>query len=324
MHYDLLIVGAGPAGLACAIEAGKRGVAYALVDKGCLVDAIYRFPADMTFFSTPDLLSVGDLIFVSDRFRPNRIEALNYYRAVADHYKLAIRSYERVTSIVGAKGAFAVTTRRACGVVESHTAARVVVATGFYDQPNRMNIPGEDLPKVSHYYAEGHPYRGCDVAIVGGKNSAVEAALTFQRAGARVTMIHRGPTLSSSVKYWVRPDIEKRIASGAIAARFDSRLTAVEPEAVVVENVATGAVSTLKNDFVFALTGYRPDTKLLADAGVIVDGATLAPTYDPATMQTNVPGLYVAGSVAAGIDNNKIFIENSRGHGRLILDAVGA
>ncbi len=315
-RIDTLIIGAGPAGLACGIEAARLGVDYLIVDKGGLVDAIYRFPADMTFFSTADLMSVGDLLFVSPSFRPSRIETLKYYRGVADHYGLNLSPYTGVTAIVKVGEGFGVATTRG-----DLYARRVIVATGYYDQPNLLGIPGEEMPKVSHYYTEAHPYRECDVAVVGGKNSAVEAAMNFARAGARVTMIHRGATLSDSVKYWVRPDIEKMIEKGKVVARFSSKVTAIRREEIDVARVDGGESETVANDFVFALTGYHPDTPLLAAAGVIVDPTTLAPTYDASTLETNVPGLYVAGSLVAGRENNKVFIENSREHGRMIFSA---
>ena len=319
MELDVLIVGAGPAGLACAIEAGNSGLSNVIIEKGCLANSIYNFPADMTFFSTPELMQIGELAFISQSFRPNRIETLNYYRAVEAHYGLNINTYESVESIKPDAERFIVSTTTRAGEARSYDVAKVIVATGYCDNPNKLNIEGEDLPKVSHYYTEAHPYNDCDVAIIGGKNSAVEAALTFHRVGARVTLIHRGPQLSDSVKYWVRPEIEKRLEDGKVTALFNSEVTKIEQGTIAVRNSSTDKTTHLKNDFVFALTGYHPDVDLLKSCGVEIDTATLAPKHDPNTLETNVPGLYVAGSIVAGTNNNKVFIENSREHGKLIF-----
>ncbi len=319
MKLDVLIVGGGPAGMACAIDAGSKGLSYVIVEKGCLTNSIYNFPADMTFFSTPELLQVGELAFICQSFRPNRIETLNYYRAVKTHYDLNIRTYENVESVTPVDGRFTVTSTTTAGETREYDAGKVIVATGYYDHPNTLGIEGEELPKVSHYYTEAHPYNDCDVAIIGGKNSAVEAALTFYRVGARVTLIHRGLTLSDSVKYWVRPEIEKRIEDGKIATIFNSEVTKIETSEITIRNNSTGKTSQLDNDFLFALTGYHPDVGLLKSCGVQIDEATMAPKHNPETLETNVPGLYVAGSIVAGTNNNKVFIENSREHGKLIF-----
>jgi thioredoxin reductase (NADPH) len=319
MSLEYLIVGAGPAGLACAIEAQKKNLDYIVVDKGCIADAIYRFPADLLFFSTPELLAIGDALFITESFRPNRIETLNYYRAVVDHYGLKIATYEKVESIEPDNGAFNVHTLLGSGKKQTRKAAKVIVATGYYDNPNMLGIEGEGLDKVSHYYTEAHPYHDCDVAIIGAKNSAVEAALLFYRAGARVTIIHRGADISDSVKYWVRPDIDKRIEAGQIKAMFDSEVVKVEQDSVEVRNNKNGDTVKIKNDFLFALTGYHPDAKLLQGCGVKIESQTLAPEHNSNTLETNVPGLYVAGSIVAGKNNNKVFIENSREHGKIII-----
>lgn len=320
MSLDYLIIGAGPAGLACAIEAQKKNLDYIVVDKGCISDAIYRFPADLVFFSTPDLLAIGEALFITESFRPTRIEVLNYYRAVVDHYGLKIATYEKVESIEPRTGAgsFKVHTTLRSGEKRIRQTAKVIVATGYYDNPNMLGIEGEGLAKVSHYYTEAHPYHDCDVAIIGGKNSAVEAALLFYRAGARVTMIHRGADVSDSVKYWVRPDIDKRLEAGQIKAMFNSEVVKIEPDTIEVKN-NSGDTAKLKNDFVFALTGYHPDAELLRSCGARIDSETLAPQHDRDTLETNVPGLYVAGSIVAGKNNNKVFIENSREHGKKII-----
>ena len=317
---DALVVGAGPAGLACAIEAKKKGLTCLLVDKGCLVNSIYNFPADMVFFSTPDLLGIGGLVFVSPSFRPTRMEVLKYYMAVADHYELDISVYEKVETVEPQPGGwFVVHSAGRSGAKKTRLAKKVVIATGYYDNPNMLGIEGEDLPKVYHYYTEGHPWRSCDVAIIGGKNSAVESALLFCRAGARVTLIHRGDGISDSVKYWVKPDIEKRIEQGQVKTMFNSIVTRIEPDIIHVRDNVTGQIARLKNDAVFALTGYHPDAALLKNCGVTIDQAALAPCHNPETLETNVPGLYVAGSMLAGKNNNRIFIENSREHGKLVF-----
>ncbi len=319
MSLDYLIIGAGPAGLACAIEAEKKNLDYIVLDKGCVTDAIYRFPADLVFFSTPDRLAVGDALFITESFRPTRIEVLNYYRSVVDHYGLKIATYEKVESIEPGPGSFNVHTLAGSGEKRVRGADKVIVATGYYDHPNMLGIEGEDLPKVSHYYPEAHPYHNCDVAVIGGKNSAVEAALLFYRAGARVTMIHRGAGVSDSVKYWVQPDIDKRLEAGEIKAMFNSEVVRVEPDAIEVKNNIDGGKVKLKNDFVFALTGYHPDAELLHGCGARIDSETLAPEHNSGTLETSVPGLYVAGSMVAGKNNNKVFIENSRQHGKKII-----
>ncbi|VAX15598.1 Thioredoxin reductase [hydrothermal vent metagenome] len=319
MSLDYLIIGAGPAGLACAIEAQRKNLDYVVVDKGCITDAIYRFPADLVFFSTPDRLAIGDALFITESFRPTRIEVLNYYRSVVDHYGLKIAAYEKVESIKADSGSFNVHTLLGSGEKRVRKADKVIVATGYYDHPNMLGIQGEDLPKVSHYYTEAHPYHNCDVAIIGGKNSAVEAALAFCRAGARVTMIHRGATVSGSVKYWVRPDIDKKLEAGEIKAMFDSEVVRIKPDAIEVKNNDSGDTVKLKNDFVFALTGYHPGAELLTGCGARIDSDTLAPEHNLDTLETSVPGLYVAGSIVAGKNNNKVFIENSREHGKKIV-----
>ncbi|MBI4666219.1 MAG: YpdA family putative bacillithiol disulfide reductase [Nitrospinae bacterium] len=320
MTHDYVIIGAGPAGLACAIEAEKLGRSCLVLDKGCLANTIYSLPADLIFFSTPDLLQIGELVFISQNFRPARAEVLKYYRAVADHYRLKVSAFEKVTAVVGENGGFTVETLRHNGERRAHKARNVVFATGYYDNPNMLHIHGEGFSaKVSHYYSEAHPYSGMDVAIIGGKNSAVEAALNLYRAGARVTIIHRGPSLSDSVKYWVRPDIEKRLEGGQIKAMFMSEVAEIHPAGIMVRNRSTGEVKGIPNDFVFALTGYHPDVTLLKSCGVEVDQYTLAPLHNPETLETNVPGIYVAGSIVAGLNNNKVFIENSREHGKLII-----
>lgn len=315
---DYLIVGAGPAGLACAIEFAGNRRQYLVLDRGCAVNSIYRFPADMTFFSTPELLEIGEAVFVTESFRPTRMQVLKYYMSVIRRYGLETASYREAVSVVKKDGGFEVVTVTAGGKEEIIKSKKVVLATGYYDNPNRLGIEGEQLDKVSHYYGEAHPYYGKDVAVVGGKNSAVEASLSLYRAGARVTLIHRGDGLSEAVKYWVRPEIEKRLQEGAIKSMFGAVVTKVTPDGIVVESDST--TKTLKNDFVFLLTGYHPDAGLLKRCGVRFDPVTLVPEHDPETLETNVPGLHLAGSIVGGANCNKIFIENSRHHGRMIID----
>jgi thioredoxin reductase (NADPH) len=321
---DLLVVGAGPAGLAVAIAAVRAGLDHEVVEKGVLVDAVYRFPHGMTFFTTPELLEIGDLPLVSPFPKPTREEALTYYRRVVDAFRLRLCLGERVEAIEPRGEEFVVRSTRArpgAGAAGAVRRARhVVVATGYYDTPKRLGVPGEDLPHVSHYFDEAHPFHGRPVVIVGGANSAAEASLLLFRAGARVTLVHRRAALSTSVKYWVRPDVENRIAEKSIRALFDTRVLEISPEAVRVEGPA--GAEAIPADAVFLLTGYRPDVALLESAGVRVDPQTLRPEHDPSTLETNVPRLYLAGAIVAGLENNKVFIENGRFHGAAIVKAI--
>ncbi|MBM3790546.1 MAG: YpdA family putative bacillithiol disulfide reductase, partial [Acidobacteria bacterium] len=280
------------------------------------------YPRDMVFFTTPDLLEIGGLPFTTPYEKPTRMEALRYYRRVVDTLDLAVQLHERVEAI-DRKGAssFTVRTRRGDGSEQVYESRFVVVATGYFDNPNRLGIPGEDLPHVSHFYTEAHPYFRKQVVVVGGKNSAAEAALDLFRSGARVTLVHRRAELGSSIKYWVRPDIENRIREGSIAARFDTRVVAIGPSSAMVDS--GGGREEIPADAVLLLTGFHPDVELLRRAGVRVDEETLAPEHDPETFETNVPGLFLAGSVAAGKETNRIFIENGRFHGQAIVRAIG-
>jgi len=314
--FDVLVIGAGPTGMASAIEAQRAGFSVVLVDKGCLVNSIYHYPANMTFFTTPELLEIGDLPFSSANQKPNRLEALEYYRNVAQHYHLDIRQYQQVTTVAGQDGSFAVLTLDRHQKQHQYMAKKIVVATGYYDRANRMNVPGEDLPKVMHYYGEPHPYFDTDVLIVGGKNSAAIAALELWRRGARVTMVHRGPEIHQNVKYWIKPDIENRIRNSEVTAYFDSTVVEILPEAVRIKT-PSGA-KTLKNDFVFALTGYHPDYDFLKALGINMQAPDMRPVCDPQTFESNVPGIYLAGVIVAGAKTSEIFIENGRFHGRQI------
>jgi len=316
MQADVIVIGAGPTGLACAIEVQRAGFKVICIDKGCLVNSIFNYPANMIFFTTPELLEIGDLPFSSANPKPNRLEALEYYRKAAEHYKLDVRQYQRVETVVGSDNAFHITTCDRLGRVFDYGCRKVIVATGYYDRANKMNVPGEDLPKVLHYYREPHPYYDNDVIVIGGKNSAAISALDLWRHGARVTLIHRGPRMHTHVKYWILPDIENRIKNGEIAAYFNSSVVEITPSDVVL-NTPEGDIR-LKNDFVFALTGYHPDYEFLRSVGIELSSEQCRPVCDPITLESNVPGVYVAGVIVAGSRTNEIFIENGRFHGQQI------
>jgi thioredoxin reductase (NADPH) len=320
--YDVMIVGGGPTGLACAIEATRYGLSHLVIEKGCVVNSILHYPVNMVFFTTPELLEIGDLPLVSHREKPSRLEALKYYRLAAQHYQLNIHQYERVNTIAGNDGNFRVLTTNPQGCGCEYGAKKVIIATGYYDLPNRLGIPGEDLPKVAHYYSEAHPYFNCDVAVIGGANSAAEAALELYRNGARVTLIHRQPALSHRIKYWVKPDIENRLKHGEIRGLLETQVLEIRPDSIVVTRCAGGAAGepqVLKNDFVLALIGYHPDEDFLAQAGVQIEPVRRRPACDPKTLESNVPGLYLAGVIIAGLDSHEIFIENGRFHGKLLM-----
>ncbi|MCS6968533.1 MAG: YpdA family putative bacillithiol disulfide reductase [Cytophagales bacterium] len=314
---DVLIIGAGPIGMACGIAAQKRGLSYLIVEKGCLVNSIYHYPTNMTFFSTADRLEIGQVPFVAHGDKPTRREALDYYRRVAMAFQLQLRLYEEVTAVnATSAGTFIVQTSKAI-----YTSRNIVFATGFYGLPNLLGIPGEDLPKVRHYYDEAHPYAFQKVAVVGAANSAVDVALETWRRGAQVTMIIRSGEIRSSVKYWVKPDIENRIKEGSIKAYFHSHLVAIRPDEIDVQTPE--GLITLPNDFVLAMTGYRPDFRLLQMAGVqFTNDSKHAPLYNPDTHQTNAEGVYVAGVVCGGMETNKWFIENSRDHAEKIMQHI--
>jgi thioredoxin reductase (NADPH) len=320
--FEALIVGAGPTGLACGIELQQRGVSTVLVEKGCVVNSLYNYPTNMTFFTTPELLEIGNIPMTSLNDKPNRHEALKYYRRVADHYKLLIRDYERVHRIEGEDNDFRVhtTDRLDCGHV--YRARKVILATGYYDVPNMLSIPGEELDKVIHYYKEPHPYYNHDVVVIGAKNSAAIAALELFWTGARVTLIHRGPGIHKNVKYWIKPNIENRIKIGEIKAYFNSQVTEIRKDSVLV-TTPDGEV-TLRNDFVFALIGYRPDLEFLAQTGITLEPSTLRPRTDPATLESERAGIYLAGVIVAGMHTNEIFIENGRFHGKAIAESIAA
>ncbi len=313
---DVVVIGAGPTGMASGIEAQRAGFSAMLIDKGCLVNSLFHYPANMTFFTTPELLEIGGIPFPSPHQKPTRQEALEYYRNVAQHYRLDVRQYQEVLTVTGYDGAFQVTTRDRNDHEHEYTAKKIVVATGYYDRANYMNIPGEDLPKVMHYYREPHPYYDMDVLVVGAKNSAAIAALELWRRGARVTLVHRGPGIHQNVKYWIKPDIENRIKNGEVTAYFNSCVLEVKAEIVRIKTPE--GEKQLKNDFVFALTGYHPDYEFLESLGIELTHPEMRPVCDPTTFESNVPGIYVAGVIVAGSRTSEIFIENGRFHGERI------
>jgi thioredoxin reductase (NADPH) len=314
--FNVLVIGAGPTGMACAIEAQRIGLRAVLMDKGCLVNSLFHYPAHMTFFTTPELLEIGDIPFSSPNQKPGRSEALEYYRKVAEHYALDVRQYQRAQRVEGSDGDFRVHAVDRCGHKHLHRAQKLVIATGYYDLPNYMNIPGENLPKVMHYYHEPHPYYDNDVLVIGGKNSAAIAALELWRHGARVTLVHRGPAMHKNVKYWILPDIENRIRNQEITAFFSSVVLQIRESSVLVETPA-GKIE-IANNFVFALTGYHPDYDFLRSIGVQISGTECRPFCNTETLESNVAGIYLAGVIVAGARTSEIFIENGRFHGRQI------
>ena len=318
--FDAIVIGAGPTGLACAIELEKLNCRTLVLDKGCLVNSIYHYPTNLVFFTTPELLEIGDIPMTSLNDKPNKIEALKYYRRVAQHYKLTIQQYEPVHSIEGSDGDFRVETTDRNNDPHTYSARKVVLATGYYDVANRLNVPGEDLPKVFHYYKDAHPFYNSDVVVVGAKNSAAIASLELLWYGARVTLIHRGPAISDSVKYWIKPNIENRIKSGEIAAYFHSHVRQITETSVLVET-PEGTIA-LKNDFVLALVGYQPDVEFLSKAGVQIDPKTRRPVMNMATLESERRGLYLAGVIVAGMHTSEIFIENGRFHGKIIAQSI--
>jgi thioredoxin reductase (NADPH) len=320
--YDVLVIGAGPTGLACAIDAQNAGFRVALVDKGCLCNSLYHYPAHMTFFTTPELLEIGNIPFPSPNQKPSRNEALQYYRQVAAYYKLDVRQYQTVEQVTGSDGAFQVHLSDRFERTSHLRARKLIVATGYYDLPNYLRIPGENLSKVMHYYDDPHPYSGLDIVVIGGKNSAAIAALELWRHGARVTLVHRGPDIHRHVKYWIKPDIENRIKAGEVTAWFQSQVAEITPDTVLIET-PTGKY-VLKNDFVFALIGYHPDFAFLEALGVRSEGKDRMPVCDPETLESNVPGIYLAGVIVAGNRTNEIFIENGRFHGQQIAKGLVA
>src|SRR5687768_7396891 len=326
MHIrDVTIVGAGPAGLAAAIAAKKVGLDYSIIEKGVLVNSIYKFPTNMIFFTTPELLEIGGLPLVSPFEKPTRIEALRYYRRVVDTYDLAIEFGEQVIAVDREEGSgehdiFAIETRSEKGVRRIRHARNLIFAIGYFDHPNFIGVPGENLPHVSHYYSESHGFYRKNVVIAGGGNSAAETALELYRSGATVTLVHRHPELKPSIKYWVRPDIENRIKEGSVRGLFNTRIVEIQPTQVIVER--DGSSEDIPADAVFLLTGYHPDCDLYRRAGIRLHRETMSPEFNPETFETNVPGVFLAGGAICGRDTSNIFIENGRFHGETIIKTI--
>ncbi len=320
---DVLIIGGGPAGLAASIECKEKGLSHLVIEKGSIVESLRKFPTNMVYFTTPDLLEVGDLPLVTSREKPSRLEALKYYRRVAERYRLPLNLYERVEEVARQNGLFRVRTTPRVGEAQSYRARNVIVATGYYDNPNFLGVPGEELPKVSHYYREAHPYYQMEVAVIGGANSAAETALDLYRSGVKVTLIHREAELPSHIKYWVRPDIDNRIKRGEIPALFETEVEEILPDKLRLKTKA-GQRSEMANDFVLALIGYHPDYPFLESMGIQIEPEKGRPVHDPETLETDVPGLYVAGGMVSGRETNKIFIENGRFHGGKIVSHLAA
>lgn len=313
---DVLIVGGGPIGLACGIAAKAAGLTYLIVERGCLVNSLYRYPQNMTFFSTSERLEIGNIPFVSTNPKPKRAEALEYYRRIQQQFELDIHLFEEVTSVKKTGDEFIVRTAKS-----TYTAAHVIIATGFYDIPCLLDIPGEELPKVSHYYNDPHYYAGQKVVVVGASNSSIDAALETYRKGADVTLVVRGEQIGPRVKYWVRPDIENRIANGEVRALFSSRLMEIRPKEIDI--LTPDGPITIANDFVLALTGYQPDFAFLKKIGIqLASDASREPFHNPDTMETNIPGLFLAGVVCGGMNTHLWFIENSRVHAQQIVNRI--
>jgi len=313
---DVLIIGAGPIGLACGIACAEKGLSYLIVDKGPLVNSLYNYPLNMTFFSTADKLEIGNVPFVSHNPKPTRSEALEYYRRVSMHWKLKLALYEAVESVSPSSKIFSIKTSKSI-----YKAKNIIIATGFYDIPNLMHIPGEDLPKVHHYYKEAHIYYGQKIVVVGAANSAVDVAMETWRKGAEVTMVIRDEQIRESVKYWIRPDIENRISEGSIKAFYNASIVAIRENEIDI--LTPNGIETIPNDFVLAMTGYLPDFNFLASIGVAA-GTDIyqTPVHDPETMMTNIEGVYLAGVICGGLKTNKWFIENSRHHADLIIGHI--
>ena len=318
--YDIICIGARPTGLATAMEAKRAGMRPLVIDKACLCNSIFHYPVNMVFFTTPELLEIGDLPLVCAAEKPTRVEALKYYRKAAEHDALELRLYELVVRVDGRDESFTVVTKTEKGTEQRYRSRKIAVATGYYDLPNKLGVPGEDLSHVSHYYSEPHEYWNQDVVVIGGKNSSAEAALDLYRNGARVTLVHRNKELGATIKYWVRPDIENRIKAGQVKALFETRVKRITNEEVLVENGA--GQKRLPARRVFALTGYHPDFTFIESLGVRLDPESRKPALDPNTLESNVAGIHLAGVVIGGRHTGEIFIENGRFHGKQIIQAL--
>jgi thioredoxin reductase (NADPH) len=318
--FGVIVIGAGPTGLACAIEAKRAGLRPLVIDKGCLCNSLYHYPTNMQFFTTPERMEIGDIPMTISDTKPTRVEALKYYRKTVEHYGIETRLYERVDRTEGRDGNFTVHTMDEYETLHQYHGRKIIIATGYYDLPNRLGVPGEDLPHVSHYFTDPHPYWQKDVVVIGGKNSAAEAALDLFRGGARVTLVHRGTEMGKSLKYWVKPDIENRIRAGEVTALFKTHVVCFEPGKVIVKN--SGAERALPAEHAFAMTGYHPDFTFLEQQGIRLDPETRRPASNPETLETNVPGIHIAGVVVGGMNTSEIFIENGRFHGKEIIAAI--
>ncbi|WHZ01565.1 YpdA family putative bacillithiol disulfide reductase [Neobacillus sp. YX16] len=312
---DIIIVGGGPCGLAAAIAFKEIGLNPLIIEKGNVVNAIYHYPTHQTFFSTSEKLEIGDVPFITESYKPKRNQALVYYRDVVKRKQLRINSFEKVSKVLEEENGFQIVTNK-----QTYQTQFVVIATGYYDHPNYMRVPGEDLPKVSHYFKEAHPYFDKDVCVIGGKNSSVDAALELVKAGARVSVLYRGKEYSSSIKPWILPEFEALVRNDTITMEFNSDIIEITNDQVRYKK--DGEEKTIYNDFVFAMTGYRPDHQFLKNIGINIDEETGRPLFDPETMETDIEGIYIAGVIAAGNNANEIFIENGRFHGGLIAQSI--
>jgi bacillithiol disulfide reductase len=318
--YDLICIGAGPTGLASAIEAKRAGMRPLVIDKGCLCNSLFHYPVNMTFFTTPELLEIGDLPMTCATEKPTRVDALKYYRKTTEHYQLDLRLFETVERVESHDGSFVLHTRDGGGSRGTYHTRNIVVATGYYDLPNRLGVPGEDLPHVSHYYTEAHSFWDQEVVVIGGKNSAAEAALELFRSGARVTLVHRRAELGMNIKYWVRPDIENRVRAGQVHGLFETHVIRFEPGCVWIRGKDGDRALPARQ--VFAMTGYHPDFDFLRQLGISLDAQTNKPSINSETLESNVPGIYLAGVVIGGNATSEIFIENGRFHGKQIALAL--
>ncbi|MBP1949544.1 YpdA family putative bacillithiol disulfide reductase [Virgibacillus litoralis] len=319
-NESTIIIGGGPCGMSCAIELQNQGIRPLIIEKENVVNTIYNFPTHQTFFSSSEKLEIGNIPFITEKQKPVRNQALAYYRSVAERTNLRINTFEKVVEIKPSKDSIQLQTEKNTGEKFEYQAENIIIATGYYDQPNKMGISGEELPKVMHYFKEAHPYFNKDVAIIGGKNSAVDATLELHKAGANVTVLYRGNTYSQSIKPWILPEFDALVRKDIVRMEFNANISKITNDKV--EYSVNGESKTIDNDFVFAMTGYKPDLQFLKRAGVSIDEKNGCPIFDENTMKTNVEGIYVAGVVAAGYNNNKIFIENGRYHGGLIAESI--